>query len=259
MVMNFRPYLSAIFQRSGVRIIVPSSAMISQHRPTCLSPARRMRSTVASVWPLRVRTPPRLAMSGKLWPGRRKSSGRADSSTHLRAVRARSTAEMPVVVSTWSMETVKAVSWLSVFSLTIWGRPSLWAYSMLIGMQIRPLPWLAMKFMFSVVQYWAAQMKSPSFSRSGSSVTMMIWPACNSSSASSMVLNLRFSVVKIKTSLKSVYQFYEWYQKSPGQWHRALTCKERQAASAARHIFFHPDYTVGFGIAPNHEPVAPTP
>ena len=172
--MNFKWYLSAISHRDGVRIIVPSSAMISQHRPTCLRPARRRRSTVASVWPLRVKTPPLFAMRGKLWPGRRKSSGRADSSAHLRAVRARSTAEIPVVVSTWSMETVKAVSWLSVFSLTMGGRPNLWAYSMLMGMQIRPLPWLAMKFMFSVVQYWAAQMKSPSFSRSGSSVTMTI-------------------------------------------------------------------------------------
>ena len=166
---------------------------------------------------------------------------------------------MPVVVSTWSMETVKAVSWLSVFSLTIWGRPSLWAYSMLMGMQIRPLPWLAMKFMFSVVQYWAAQMKSPSFSRSGSSVTMMTWPACNSSNASSIVLNLRFSVVKIKTSLKSVLSIVGGTQKALAMRHRALTCKERHAAETARHIFFHPDYTVGFGIAPNHEPMAPTP
>jgi len=30
------------------------------------------------------------------------------------------------------------------------------------------------RFMVAVVQYWAAQMKSPSFSRSGSSVTMTI-------------------------------------------------------------------------------------
>ena len=50
-----------------------------------------------------------------MWPGRRKSSGRvASGSTHFMAVTDRSAAEMPVVVSTWSMETVKAVSWLSV-------------------------------------------------------------------------------------------------------------------------------------------------
>ena len=53
--------------------------------------------------------------------GRRKSSGLASGSTHFMAVRERSAAEMPVVVSTWSMETVKAVSWLSVFRVTIWG------------------------------------------------------------------------------------------------------------------------------------------
>ena len=51
------------------------------------------------------------------------------------------------------------------------------------------------------------------FSRSGSSVTMMTWPACNSSNASSIVLNLRFSVVKIKTSLKSVLSIVGGTQK----------------------------------------------
>ena len=55
-----------------------------------------------------------------------------------------------------------------------------------------------MKFMFSVVQYWAAQIKSPSFSLSGSSVTMMMCPACNSSIASSTVLNFLFSFATIK-------------------------------------------------------------
>lgn len=73
------------------------------------------------------------------------------------------------------------------------------------------------------------------------------------------VLNLRFSVVKIKTSLKSVLSIVGGTQKALAMRHRALTCKERHAAETARHIFFHPDYTVGFGIAPNHEPMAPTP
>ena len=108
--------------------MVPSSPMISQHRPTSRRPARRMRSTVASVWPLRSRTPLSLASRGNMWPGRRKSWGLASGSTHFLAVRARSAAEMPVVVSTWSMETVKAVSWLSVFRVTIWGNWSFWTY-----------------------------------------------------------------------------------------------------------------------------------
>ena len=104
---------------SGVRIMVPSSRMISQHRPHSFNPANRSRSTVASVWPLRSRTPFFLASRGNICPGRRKSSGLAFSSTHFMAVMERSAAEMPVVVSTWSMETVKAVSWLSVFRVTI--------------------------------------------------------------------------------------------------------------------------------------------
>ena len=79
--------------------MVPSSRMISQQRPQGFRPAMRIRSTVASVWPARRRTPPGRASSGNMWPGRRKSSGRMPSSTTLRAVRERSTAEMPVVVS----------------------------------------------------------------------------------------------------------------------------------------------------------------
>ena len=42
-------------------------------------------------------------------PGRRKSSGLASGSTHFMAVTERSIAEIPVVVDTWSMDTVNAV------------------------------------------------------------------------------------------------------------------------------------------------------
>ena len=87
------------------------------------------------------------------------------------------------------METVKAVSWLSVLARTIWGMFSRSTYSSDMGIQISPLPWVAIKLMFSVVANWAAQMKSPSFSRSGSSVTRMIFPWRRSSRASSIVLN----------------------------------------------------------------------
>ena len=163
--------------------------MISQHRPQGARPARRHRSTVASVWPLRTSTPPALARSGNMWPGRRKSSGRASGRRAASAVWERSKAEMPVVVSTWSMLTVKAVSWLSVFFATIGARPSLSQSSPDMGMQMRPRPWTAMKLMFSGVANSPAQMKSPSFSRSGSSVTRMILPARRSSSAFSMVSN----------------------------------------------------------------------
>ena len=94
-------------------------------------------------------------------------------STHLRQVRPRSSAEMPVVVSTWSMETVNAVWWLSVLTLTICSRPRCFATCSLIGVQMRPLAFAAMKLTFWVVANCAAQMRSPSFSRSGSSMTMM--------------------------------------------------------------------------------------
>ena len=86
MLMSLRPSLAASSLSSAVRIMVPSSFMISQHRPHSLRPARRQRSTVASVWPLRSSTPPGLAMRGNMWPGRRKSVGWAAGSTHMRAV-----------------------------------------------------------------------------------------------------------------------------------------------------------------------------
>ena len=189
MVMILRPHSLAFSISSEVRIIVPSSRMISQHRPHCSSPARRHRSTVASVWPLRVSTPPRRATSGKTCPGRRSSSGLVWISAHLRQVKPRSSAEMPVVVSTWSIETVNAVWWLSVLTFTICSRPRRSATCSLIGVQIKPLAWVAMKLTFSVVANCAAQMRSPSFSRSGSSMVRMRCPARSSSSASSTVLN----------------------------------------------------------------------
>ena len=185
--MNAKPHSLAFSASSLARIMVPSSRMISQHRPHCSRPARRHRSTVASVCPLRSSTPPALASRGNMCPGRRKSCGWASGSTHFMAVIDRSAAEMPVVVSTWSIDTVKAVSWLSVLRATICGRASLAMYSSFMGMQMRPLAWVAMKLMFSVVANCAAQMRSPSFSRSGSSVHMMRRPARSSSSACSMV------------------------------------------------------------------------
>ena len=139
MVSTFMPQALARSSRWGVRIMVPSSSMISQHSPQGVSPARRHRSTVASVWPLRASTPPGRATRGNTWPGRRRSSGRVDGSTHLRQVYPRSWAEMPVVVSTWSMDTVKAVEWLSVFTFTICSSPSRAATSPLMGVQMSPL------------------------------------------------------------------------------------------------------------------------
>lgn len=59
---------------------------ISQHNPHGLSPAKRHKSTVASVCPLRSNIPFFLASNGNIWPGRRKSSGFTFSPTQARAV-----------------------------------------------------------------------------------------------------------------------------------------------------------------------------
>ena len=74
-----------------------------------------------------------------MWPGRRKSDGFAPSRAQASAVIERSAAEMPVVVSAASIDTVNAVWWLSVFAATICGRSRRSQYARLIGMQMRPL------------------------------------------------------------------------------------------------------------------------
>ena len=77
-----------------------SSRIISQHRPHSFKPARRIRSTVASVWPFLSSTPFFLARRGNMCPGRRKSSARASCAAQALAVMPRSFAEIPVVVET---------------------------------------------------------------------------------------------------------------------------------------------------------------
>ena len=56
-------------------------------------------------------------------------------------------------------------------------------------MQISPRPYLAMKLMSSGVVNWAGRQRSPSFSRSSSSVMITLWPRWNSAIASSTVAN----------------------------------------------------------------------
>jgi hypothetical protein len=64
-VTKVRPNLSAMALSSGCRAIVPSAFRISQMTPAGWSPASRARSTLASVWPTRCRTPPGRARRGK--------------------------------------------------------------------------------------------------------------------------------------------------------------------------------------------------
>src|SRR5439155_1292492 len=49
--------------------------MISQTTPDGLRPAMRARSTEASVWPMRSRTPPGFARRPCMWPGETRSAG----------------------------------------------------------------------------------------------------------------------------------------------------------------------------------------
>src|SRR4028119_1414826 len=189
-VTSLMPCSAENFSRSGTRAIVPSSFMISQITPAGLSPASRERSTAASVCPARCRTPPPLARSGKTCPGITRSSGPVASSTATRQVWARSAAEMPVVMpSLASMETVKPVPMREELCTVICGMSSLSMSSSAIGRQMRPRPWVAMKFMSSAVTSSAAIVRSPSFSRSSSSQTITILPALMSSSISSIGLN----------------------------------------------------------------------
>ena len=112
-----RPWRSQKRARSGTRAMVPSSFMTSQRTAEGSSPAIRARSTEASVWPARFRTPPVWARSGNMWPGRFRSEGRVAGSIAVSTVAARSAAEMPVVVRPRaSIETVNAVPKLDVFS-----------------------------------------------------------------------------------------------------------------------------------------------
>ena len=156
--------------------------------PAGFFPAKRAKSIAASVCPVLRRTPPSLAISGKMCPGRDKSCGRVFSSTKASTVNARSLAEIPVVTPLpfKSTETVKAVSIGSVLLLTI--RPNCNSLHRLSvkGAQINPRPSLAMKLMISGEIFSAAVKKSPSFSRLSSSTTMMTSPFLTAAMASSI-------------------------------------------------------------------------
>ena len=126
--------------------MVPSSFMISTIIAEGSSPARRARSHPASVCPARVSTPPGCAITGKMCPGCRRSSGRALGFTAVMTVCARSCAEMPVVTpSAASMDSVKLVRCSRCVSLTMSGRRSWRQRSAVSVRQMRPRPKRAMK------------------------------------------------------------------------------------------------------------------
>src|ERR1700720_1657193 len=176
--------------RCGRRAMLPSSFMTSHNTPTGFSPARRHRSTAASVCPARTSTPPRRERSGKMCPGRAKSPATEASSASARMVAARSADDTPVVVpARRSTDTVNAVRCCSLFSGTICGSSRRASCCSSIGTQMMPLVWRIMKAPASGGTRSAAMMRSPSFSRSSSSMMTTIRPARSSARISSMELS----------------------------------------------------------------------
>jgi len=97
-------FLQNLFN-SGRRAICTgsSSDTISHNTPTGLEPARRDKSTAASVCPSRVNTPLSRARRGKMCPGRTKSSGFVPGFARRFMVRALSFALIPVVIPIFSL------------------------------------------------------------------------------------------------------------------------------------------------------------
>ena len=166
--------------------MLPSSFTTSASSAAGCTPASLARSTPASVWPGRVRTPPSRARSGKMWPGRCSASGVVVGSASTRAVRARSSAEIPVPVPFASTVMVKAVPIVSVWDWTISGRSRASRRSPGIETQSTPLVWRTMNAVCFGVANSAAMMRSPSFSRSSSSTTSTSSPRPNAAMTSSI-------------------------------------------------------------------------
>ena len=187
----FKSNFCAISIKLGTRAIVPSSFKISTITPASSNPAKRDKSTAASVCPARRKTPPLRARNGKMCPGFPNSSGRIVGSIKAKIVLERSLAEIPVVhpCPIKSMLTVKGVSYAAELLCTIISNPKASQRSSLIGAQIKPRPCVAMKLMTSGVAFLAAVKKSPSFSRPSSSTTMTTRPCWISEMASSIVFN----------------------------------------------------------------------
>jgi hypothetical protein len=106
-------------------------------------------------------------------------------------VRARSAAEMPVVTPTEaSILTVKLVPIDALLLVTINGKLRRFTVSASRGRQISPRPYFAMKLIICGVTASAAQIRSPSFSRSSSSTTTIISLRLMALIASSMELKI---------------------------------------------------------------------
>ena len=135
-------------------------------------------------------------------PGRKNSDALAFGLAIARSVFARSSPLIPVVLpAIKSTETVNAVSWLSSFRATIIGSFKRFAISSVMTPQITPDVWRTMKPSCSVVALCAKRIKSPSFSRSASSVTIKNLPFLKSSSAAlkSLIIYLPWQAISRHT------------------------------------------------------------
>ena len=93
----FKPNFAAISPSWGRRAIVPSSFKISTRAPPGFKPAILVISSVASVCPLRSKTPFSAPYRGKTCQGRANSEGFRFPATKAFIVDERSKAETPVV------------------------------------------------------------------------------------------------------------------------------------------------------------------
>ena len=182
-------FFEANSSSSRPRIIDPSSLTNSESTAAGYELVNSQRAIPASVCPPRSWMPPATATSGKIWPGREKSAALVSGLASARRVFARSAALIPVVrASIKSTETVNAVSWLSSLLATIIGSLSRLAISLVIAPQITPEVCRTMKPICDVVAVSASKIKSPSFSRSESSVTIKNFPFLKSVRASLKLL-----------------------------------------------------------------------
>ena len=193
--------------------MVPSSFWISQITAAGSHPAKRAKSTPASVCPARLSTPPLRARNGKIWPGRANDLNDNVESDNPRSVAARSAALIPVVVpSMMSTVSVNAVRWLSVFCSTISGRRNSSQRSSVNGAHTTPVEYRTMNASFSAEANSAAMMKSPSFSRSSSSTMTTISPRAIAAITSSMGARVESLMMFLLSFVWGLKRFLYLYQ-----------------------------------------------
>ena len=157
--------------------IVPSSFIISQITAELFFFANFEISTEASVCPALTSTPPSFAIIGNTWPGDTISFLLAFFFEATLIVLALSFAEIPVVIPFFaSIDIVNAVLFLDWLIGDINERFNFLAWTLSRAKQIKPLPYLAIKFIFFELVSDVDITKSPSFSLFSSSTNMNIPP-----------------------------------------------------------------------------------